>query len=72
MALAALLLVVAVSALLPFVVFPQVEPLLPFTDAHRHSLTRPPSGRGAADQGDAEQVHGHRDGSVPHDRPRTR
>jgi hypothetical protein len=31
-AFAALLLVVAVSALLLFVVFPQVEPLLPFTD----------------------------------------
>jgi hypothetical protein len=31
-ALAALLLVLAVSALLLFVVFPQVEPVLPFTD----------------------------------------
>jgi hypothetical protein len=31
-ALAALVLVAAVSALLLFVVFPQVEPLLPFTD----------------------------------------
>jgi len=30
--LAALVLVLAVSALLLFVVFPQVEPLLPFTD----------------------------------------
>ena len=28
----ALLLIVAISALLLFVVFPQVEPLLPFTD----------------------------------------
>ena len=31
-ALGALLLILAVSALLLFVVFPQVEPLLPFTD----------------------------------------
>jgi len=31
-AFAALVLVAAVSALLLFVVFPQVEPLLPFTD----------------------------------------
>ena len=70
-AIEALVLMLAVSALLLFVVFPRGRAAAALHRRHGHPLTRAARGSGGrpAQEEFAQQVHRHRDGAVPHRRP---